>query len=63
MTGSFRIFIFLRQAIAENGLPFRGRLANRETLEAMAEGEEMKKNPDKYPGYTDANVMIRDILS
>lgn len=57
--------IFLRQAIAENGFGFRVRLgkANSETLESMAEVEYMKKNPDKYPGHTDANKMMQDILS
>lgn len=57
--------IFLRQAISKNGLPFMVKLGNpnRETLEAMAEVEEMKKNPDNCQGYRDANEMLRDILS
>ncbi|MDE6733583.1 MAG: hypothetical protein K2J77_12020 [Oscillospiraceae bacterium] len=33
-----------------------------ELLEAIAEVEEMKKNPDKYKGYSDVYEMMRDIL-
>ena len=36
---------------------------NEETLEAFAEVEEMKKNPDKYKGYTDVDEMMKELLA
>ena len=33
-----------------------------ETRAAMAEVEEMKKHPEQYPGYTDIDEMMRDLL-
>lgn len=38
------------------------RIENNETLSAIQEVEDMKKNPDKYKGYTDVNEMMRDLL-
>ena len=35
---------------------------NEETLQAMAEVEDMKKNPDKYKSYDNAEDMMRDLL-
>ena len=57
--------IFLRQAIKEQAIPFRiGEPApNAETLEALKEVEEMKKNPDKYRGYTDVDEMMKELLA
>ncbi len=46
-------------------LMFRGgfeEIPNEETLEAFEEVEEMKKNPEKYKGYSDVDEMMRDIL-
>ena len=47
-------------------LLFGGEIAedvpNAETLEAIEEVEEMKKNPDKHKGYTDVDEMMRDML-
>ncbi len=36
---------------------------NSETLEAMAEVEEMKRNPSLYKGYTDVDEMMKELLS
>lgn len=57
--------IFLRQAIQRQGLPFEVTLAqpNRETLEALAEVREMKKHPERYKGYTDAEDMMKELLA
>lgn len=37
-------------------------MPNEELAEALKEVEEMKKNPDKYKGYSDVDEMMRDIL-
>lgn len=47
-------------------LMFRGGLEeipNEETLESFAEVEDMKKNPEKYKGYSDVDEMMRDLLA
>ena len=36
---------------------------NDETLEALSEAEEMKKNPDKFKGYTDVDEMMKELLA
>ena len=56
--------IFLRQAIQRQGMPFDVVLnrPNAETLEALAEVEEMKKHPEQYKGYTDADAMMKELL-
>lgn len=45
---------------------FRGFAAvetpSEELAEALKEVEDMKKNPDKYKGYSDVHEMMRDIL-
>lgn len=38
------------------------KIENNETLSAIKEVEDMKKNPDKYKGYTDVDEMMRDLL-
>ena len=35
---------------------------NAETIAAIHEVEEMKKNPSLYKGYTDVDEMMRDLL-
>ena len=35
---------------------------NAETIAAIQEVEEMKKNPSLYKGYTDVDEMMRDLL-
>ena len=57
--------IFLRQSIQRQGLPFEVTLnrMNSETLEAIAEVQEMKKHPERYKGYTDADTMMKELLA
>lgn len=59
---SSAISIFLNQSIIENGMPFKPTLnvPNKETLEAMAEVEEMKKNKDKYKRYSSVEEAFKD---
>ena len=45
------------------GLNAASEVPNEELLEAFDEVEDMKKNPDKYKGYSDVDEMIGDILS
>lgn len=56
--------MFLRQTIRHNGLPFDLKLdtPNEETLEAIREVEEMKKNPSMYRSYTNVDTMMEDLL-
>ncbi len=63
MTAAFTVFA--KQAVREQRIPFEltRDVPNAETLAAIAEVGEMKKNPDKYKGYTDIDKMMRDILS
>lgn len=58
------VTIFLRQAIQRQGLPFEVTLKrpNTETLEALAEVQEMKKHPERYKGYTDVDEMMKELL-
>ena len=35
---------------------------NEETLKALAKVEDMKKNPDNYKSYDNADDMMRDLL-
>jgi len=36
-------------------------IPNEDTLEAFSEVEEMKKNPDKFKGYTDVDEMMKEL--
>lgn len=56
--------IFLRQAIRYNGIPFelKADVPNEETLAAIQEVEEMKKNPNAGKSYSDVDEMVKDIL-
>ena len=58
------INVFLRQAIAYQGFPFEIRITvpNSETLAAIREVEEMKKDPTKGKSYTDVDEMMKELL-
>jgi len=62
---STAVNIFLRQAILQQGLPFKVSLdtPNRHTLEAIAEIEDMKKHPERYKSYSDVDAMMEELLS
>ena len=36
---------------------------NEETAEALREVEDMKKNPEKYKGYDDVDLMFKELLA
>lgn len=63
MNMSTAINIFLTQAVETDSIPFPIRRYNAETIKAMAEIEEMKKNPDNYKSYSTAEEMTEDILN
>lgn len=61
MTTAFTVFA--KQAVREQKIPFiLSRIPNQETLGAMKEIEEMKKNPENYKGYTDVDEMMKELL-
>ena len=52
---STAINIYLKKAVAEQGIPFeitRG-VPNKDTLVAMEEVKKMEEHPEKYAGYKD----------
>jgi DNA-damage-inducible protein J len=57
--------VFLRQAVRSNGIPFDLRLdnPNRDTIEALEEVEQMKKNPAMGKSYTDIDQMMKELLA
>lgn len=57
--------LFARKTVREYRIPFEigGERPNADTLEAMREVEDMKKHPERYKGYTDVDVMFKEILS
>ncbi|WP_298481785.1 hypothetical protein [uncultured Ruminococcus sp.] len=48
------LLLFIRGCYAD--------VPNEETLAAMEEVEEMKHHPEQYPGYTDVDEMMKDLL-
>ena len=56
--------ISAKQAVREQRIPFviSRDIPNAETLEAMEEVEQMKKNPNIGKSYTDVDEMMRDLL-
>ena len=59
------INVFLRQAIYYRGLPFDVRMEtpNEETAAALAEVEQMKKDPSIGKAYTNVDEMIKELLA
>ena len=52
----------MRQCLYEDGIPFEiSRRPNAESLAAMAETEMILADPN-YPGYTDIDAMMEDLL-
>ena len=56
--------LFYRQVVRYGGIPLDLMVdrPNAETLEAIAEVEEMKKNPLLGRSYTDVDEMMRELL-
>ena len=61
---STAVNIFLKQMVYEGSFPFAitRDVPNAVTLAAMKESEEMRRNPEKYKGYSDVDEMMGDIL-
>lgn len=57
---STAISLFLSQAVREQRIPFeiRKEIPNAETRAALAEYEEMKTNPFKYPRYNSFDDLV-----
>lgn len=57
--------VFLRQTIRHNGFPFELRLdtPNEETLAAIREVQQMKKDPSLGKSYTDVDEMMKELLA
>lgn len=55
--------VFLRQVIRNNGLPFELSLdtPNEETLAAIREVQEMKKDPSVGKAHTDVDEMMKEL--
>ena len=62
---STAINIFLRQSIRENAIPFsiQREVPNADTIAAMKEAEEMKRDPTKYKRYSSFSEAFHDIMS
>jgi DNA-damage-inducible protein J len=64
MTMTTAITIFAKQAIRENRIPFeiRGEIPNKETIAAINEVQQMKKDPSIGKSYNDINELFEDAL-
>ena len=62
---STALTVFLRQTVRTNGIPFDLRLdtPNAQTLAAMEEVEQMKKDPSIGKRYTDIDEMMKELLA
>ena len=60
---SSAITIFLKKAVSSNGIPFDLKRAqpNEETRAALAEYDEMEKNPSKYRRYKSFDDMMSEL--
>ncbi|MCI8284763.1 MAG: type II toxin-antitoxin system RelB/DinJ family antitoxin [Firmicutes bacterium] len=62
---STAVNIFLRQSVHEDCIPFniRREAPNADTIAAIKEAEKMVKYTEKYKSYTDADEMMKELLS
>ncbi len=62
---STAMIIFIKAFLRKQGIPFEvsREVPNAETLAAMKEVEEMKKNPGVYKGDTDIDQMMKKLLA
>lgn len=60
MTSTEAINIYLKQIILNAGIPFEIKMPqfSDEMLEAIAEAEEIMKNPDNYPSYNSVEELM-----
>lgn len=61
---STAINMFLRQMLREKAIPFeiKQEIPNKKTLAAMAEVEEMEKNPELSKAYKSVDDFMEDII-
>ena len=61
---STAVNMFLRQMLREKAIPFevRQETPNETTLAAMAEAEEMEKNPENTKTYSSGDDLMEDLL-
>ena len=61
---STAINVFLKKALAEQGIPFEvsREIPNSVTAEAMDEFDEMMANPDKYKRYSSFKDALNEVL-
>ena len=50
------LLLFIHSFQTESSIP------NEETAAALKEVSEMKQHPERYPGYTDVDTMMKDLL-
>lgn len=62
---SAAITMFLKSAVNHDGIPFEVKRStpNTETRAALAEYDEMKKNPDKYKRYHSFNDLMDEVFT
>lgn len=62
---SSAITMFLKSAVSHDGIPFevKRRTPNAETKAALAEFDEMKKNPQSYKRYSSFDDMMDEVLT
>ena len=61
---SAAITMFLKSAVSHDGIPFEVKRStpNAETRAALAEYDEMKRNPDKYKRYHSFNDLMDEVF-
>lgn len=64
LTMTAAITMYLKRIIIEQGIPFEisARIPNADTIAAMDEFEEMKKNPGAYKRYPNFKAAMSEIL-
>ena len=64
ITPTEAITLFYNQVIRTNSIPFELKVdnPNKETMDAINELDDMKKNPDKYKRYNNVNELMDDLL-
>lgn len=61
---STAIIMFLKTAVSHDGIPFEVKrmVSNAETRAALAEYDEMKKNPSSYKRYNSFNTLMDEVF-
>ena len=63
LTPTAAINLFYKQVIRTNSIPFelKADIPNESTLKAIAEVEEMEKNPDSSKGFDNVEELMEDL--